>query len=241
MRKKYVIEFITRVILFFVTVGIYFCDKKYLEFQGRGFFNNWYLIFLWAFLMIDMIKRLKPNNRVSMGSEKEHKVFYLEREYDKDKLISMSRLEDRKAQKAMIFWLIPNMIFWILYFKGILHAQEMLLLFLFYYIADTFCVLFWCPFQILFMNNRCCTTCRIFNWDFFMLYFPLLVIPSFFSYTLCFMAIILFVRWEYRYHIYKERFFEYSNENLRCNKCTTYLCKYKRGLKGEVEQFMQKK
>lgn len=241
MRKKYVTEFITRVILFFVTVGIYFCDKKYLEFQGRSFFNNWYLIFLWAFLMIDMIKRLKPNSRVSMGSEKEHKVFYLEREYDKDKLISISRQEDKRARNAMIFWIIPNIVFWILYFKGILNEQEMLLLFLFYYIADTFCVLFWYPFQILFMKNRCCTTCRIFNWDFFMLYFPLFVIPSFFSYTLCSMAILLFIRWEYRYRVYKERFFEYSNEALRCNNCTSYLCKYKGRLKTTEEEIMKTK
>lgn len=64
MRKKYVTEFITRVILFFVTVSIYFYDKKYLEFQGMNLLQNRYLIFLWIFLMLDMVKRLKPNSTI---------------------------------------------------------------------------------------------------------------------------------------------------------------------------------
>lgn len=66
MRKKYVTEFITRVILFFVTVSIYFYDKKYLEFQGMNLLQNRYLIFLWIFLMLDMVKRLKPNSRICL-------------------------------------------------------------------------------------------------------------------------------------------------------------------------------
>ena len=44
-----------------------------------------------------------------------------------------------------------------------------------FYVCDLICVLIWCPFRLI-MKNRCCTTCRIFNWDHLMMFSPLIFV-----------------------------------------------------------------
>ena len=36
------------------------------------------------------------------------------------------------------------------------------------------CILFYCPFQMWFLKNRCCVNCRIYNWDYAFLFTPFL-------------------------------------------------------------------
>ena len=94
---------------------------------------------------------------------------------------------------------------------------------IFFYVCDLICVLVWCPFRLL-MKNKCCTTCRIFNWDHLMMFAPLIFIGGFFATSLVIMAIIAWLVWEVAVMIYPERFSELTNEALKCSECTDKLC-----------------
>lgn len=52
---------------------------------------------------------------------------------------------------------------------------------------------------------------------------------SFISWSLCFCAVLLFVRWEYAYHKYPKRFSALTNLNLKCSSSEDRMCRYKRG------------
>jgi hypothetical protein len=105
-----------------------------------------------------------------------------------------------------------------------------------YGVCDIICILFFCPFQTWFMKNRCCTTCRIYNWDFAMLFTPFLFIPSLYTYSLLGMALLILARWEITYKLHPERFSERTNEALRCKNCTEKLCKHKVQLQHYIKE-----
>jgi len=90
-------------------------------------------------------------------------------------------------------------------------------------VCDLICVLIWCPFRLI-MKTRCCTTCRIFNWDHLMMFTPMLFVKSFFAASLLAMAIAVWAVWELCVAIYPERFWEGSNDALKCANCTDKLC-----------------
>jgi hypothetical protein len=105
-----------------------------------------------------------------------------------------------------------------------------------YGVCDIICILFFCPFQTWFMKNRCCTTCRIYNWDFAMLCTPFLLIPGFYAYSLLAVALLILARWEVTYKLHPERFSERTNESLRCANCTEKLCKHKVQLQHYIKK-----
>jgi hypothetical protein len=74
------------------------------------------------------------------------------------------------------------------------------------------------------LGNKCCTTCRIFNWDHMMMFTPMLLVGSFFSISLLVMAIIDLAVWEITIYLHPERFWENSNMALKCSECTDKLC-----------------
>ena len=74
------------------------------------------------------------------------------------------------------------------------------------------------------MKNRCCTTCRIFNWDHMMMFSPIVFIPGVFTWTLCLAAVVVFLVWEITFALHPERFWEGSNSALHCANCTDRLC-----------------
>ena len=94
---------------------------------------------------------------------------------------------------------------------------------IFFYVCDLICVLVWCPFRLI-MKNKCCTTCRIFNWDHLMMFSPLIFCGGFFSISLVVIAFLAFLIWELSIILYPERFSEMTNVALRCSNCTDKLC-----------------
>ena len=100
----------------------------------------------------------------------------------------------------------------------------------FYGVCDIICILFFCPFQVWMMHNRCCATCRIYNWDYLMMCTPLMCLDDFLAAAACGMALVLFLRWEITYLRRRERFFQSTNEALRCDQCQEHLCAYKRAM-----------
>lgn len=75
------------------------------------------------------------------------------------------------------------------------------------------------------MRNKCCTTCRIYNWDFAMMFTPLWVVPDLLNYYLVGLSLIVFFHWEINHYKHPERFYEETNYNLRCSECKELMCK----------------
>ena len=82
------------------------------------------------------------------------------------------------------------------------------------------------------MKNRCCTVCRIYNWDFAMMFTPFIFIPNGYTWSLLAMSLLLLARWEITVHRYPERFSDRTNANLTCANCKEKLCHHKKQLQG---------
>ena len=81
------------------------------------------------------------------------------------------------------------------------------------------------------MKTRCCTTCRIFNWDYIMICTPLMVLKGPLILSACILSVLLLLRWEIAHLRHPHRFYESSNRAMRCSECQEQLCKYKRAMK----------
>ena len=89
------------------------------------------------------------------------------------------------------------------------------------------CILFFCPFQSWLMKNKCCVTCRIYNWDYAMMFTPLFFVKNGFTWSLLALSVALLIRWELTFYRHPERFSENTNAYLKCKNCTEKLCAHK--------------
>ena len=121
-------------------------------------------------------------------------------------------------------------IFGALHMTGILDDGIMILLCSVYSICDMICILFFCPFQTWFMKNKCCCTCRIYNWDYAMMFTPLFFVEKEYTWSLLVLSILLLVRWEITFYRHPERFSENTNDYLKCANCSEKLCVHKKQL-----------
>ena len=145
---------------------------------------------------------------------------------------------------VLLVWIAFNGVFGALHMAGILDDGVMLLLCCAYSVCDMICILFFCPFQTWFFKNRCCVTCRIYNWDFAMMFTPLFFVPGLYTWSLLAVAIVLLVVWEIMFFLHPERFSENTNAFLSCDGCTEKLCRHKRQLRSlwkKNEQFFTKR
>lgn len=226
----YNVKLAIRLAVLAAAVVVYFIDKNMLDFTGEWNWKNFLpMCIIWLILMIEVILQLNPCSKVSKGCLKQFPSHYVAPAggYDKEELKRRVKYKDRGALKVLIVWVLLNGIFATLYFMGILGVPEMVLLSLFYYVADLICVIFYCPFQHFFMKNRCCVTCRIFAWGIPMMLTPMFWIFSFYSTSLSVMAVVATLMWEIVYHKHPERFLEMSNAALQCANCKDKMCKIK--------------
>lgn len=231
MFKKYICKLVIRISVFSFVLYLYMCNNDLLKNVLLSHVNGITpLHIIWLILMIEMIIQIYPNSKISMGCLKQYRNKYTppDKEYDKLKLYKNVQQMNITALKVLLAWLFFNAIIGIFYLLDILDVQELLLITMFYYVCDLICVIIWCPFQSVIMKNRCCVNCRIFNWGHFMMYTPMLFIRSFFSWSLFFMSILILIRWEIVYLKYPERFWEGSNESLKCSNCKDKMCKIKK-------------
>lgn len=126
------------------------------------------LLFL-AGVFLDILKKFFPSGRLSLGAQKLFAGRY--------------RAADCSALLVAAVWIGFNLIFFVLYRQGIIGVPELMLLTLFYFLSDMICVLYFCPFRLM-MHTRCCTTCRIFNWDSMMMCTSLLFIGGIYGWSL---------------------------------------------------------
>ncbi len=127
----------------------------------------------------------------------------------------------------MLVWLCFNAIWGIFYLISIIETADLLMITVFYYLSDYICILLFCPFQQFIMKNKCCVNCRIYDWGHFMMFTPMLFIKNFFSWSLFFTSCIVLIHWEFVYARFPERFWDGSNQTLRCVNCQDKTCQIK--------------
>ena len=227
IRKRYIVRLVGRcVILIWVLVLFLTGFEPHDILQGFSFFHklSW-LHALWAIWVLDMLFQLIPVKHIALGS---HKVFKLRFRpvLERINLEGLKRYiltTTRSAYKVMVLWIALIAALGFLKSWGVLTDVHLFLISVLFYVCDLICVLIWCPFRLI-MKNKCCTTCRIFNWDHMMMFTPMLYIRGFFSISLLVMAFAIWLTWELCVLIYPERFWEQSNAALKCSECTDKLC-----------------
>ena len=206
-----------------------FAPGQYRILNGWNFFEKpsaFHL--LWFIWVADMFFQLVPvRNSLPLGSQKLFRLrFRPNMEAISHQYHALRRhiVETTKAAyKVMLIWFALTAALVILRWKGILSDIALFLVSAAFNVCDLICVLIWCPFRLI-LKNRCCTTCRIFNWDHLMMFTPMLAVRGFYSWSLLAMALAVFLVWEICVMRYPERFWEQSNEALRCSSCTDKLC-----------------
>ena len=128
--------------------------------------------------------------------------------------------------------------------EGILDDGIMILLCSVYSVCDIVCILFFCPFQTWFMKNKCCSSCRIYNWDYAMMFTPLFFIRKSYTWSLLALSVALLIRWEVTFYLHPERYSEATNDYLKCSNCTEKLCVHKKQLRTlwmQIEEYSAKR
>ena len=184
---------------------------------------------------IEMLERFFPAKTSSMGSQKQFARNYRPSGETKPELMSWKR-----TLVVFLSWVALNAVFAVLYFTHVIDEGALCIISAFYTISDLICILFFCPFQTWMMKNRCCTTCRIYNWDFAMMFTPLIFlvvvkegdnyVPNAFAILLVSMSLLLLLRWEVTYKMHPERFSDKTNLSMRCVNCKEKLCSHKKQL-----------
>ena len=208
-------------------------------------YSNWVTLIVVGFITLsfvgEMIERFIPSKTSSMGSQKQHYRNYRPSGEDEPELQSW-----KVTLLVFLSWVGFNAIFGVLYFTHIIDQGLLMILSLMYSVSDMICILYFCPFQTWMMHNRCCTTCRIYNWDFAMMFTPLIFIIvtkdengyflNPFALVLVLTALALLLKWEVTYHLHKERFSDKTNLSLRCENCQEKLCSHKKQLQKLIKK-----
>lgn len=227
-RKIYIARLVGRCLLFAVCLWMcFFYRDAFLVLGGMNFFTRLSpLHFLWCIWVLDMFLQIIPiRNKVPLGSQKlfanrfrpiREKINY---EALKNYIVSTTKA----AYKVFILWCVLVAVIGVLYYTGVIDKVFLFMISVFFYVCDLICVLVWCPFRLI-MKNRCCTTCRIFNWDHLMMFSPLVFMGGFFATSLAVMAGVAWLVWELCVMMYPERFWDHSNVALQCSECTDKLC-----------------
>lgn len=181
---------------------------------------------IWVVFVVEMLFRFFPSRLESPGCQKQ-----FARNYIKTGRTDIVMQDNHATVLVALTWIMFNGVIGLLKMSDILDDGFMILLSCAYSICDMICILFFCPFQTWFLKNKCCGTCRIYNWDYAMMFTPLFFVKSAFSWSLLILAVALLLRWEVAVYKYPERFSENTNEYLHCQNCTEKLCTHKKQLK----------
>ena len=226
-RKQYFARLFGRVVIFTACLIMCFKPQFYDILEGMNFFNGFHILhILWLIWVFDMILQIVPiKNRVALGSQKlfSNRFQPISKKINYEVLKNYVKKTTASAYKVFILWMLLIAVIGVLFYFDIINETGLFMISVLFYVCDLICVLIWCPFRLI-MKNKCCTTCRIFNWDHLMMFSPLIFCGGFFSISLVVIAFLAWIVWELCVLIYPERFFEMTNVALRCSNCTDKLC-----------------
>ena len=228
LRRKYIIRFIGRCVVLLISVLLFIFRKDQFEvLDGWNFFKKFSIFhLLWAVWIVDMVFQVIPARKIiPIGSQKHLRAHFIraKEKINKDALKSYIVSTTKSAYRVMLLWIALLAVISSMYYAGVLSKSHLLMISILFYVFDLICVLIWCPFRLM-MGNKCCTTCRIFNWDHFMMFSPIVFMGGFFSLSLFAFAVAVLIVWEVCVFLYPERFWEKSNMALKCSECTDKLC-----------------
>lgn len=226
-RKTYFLRLAGRCAVLLLCALLYLRAPQAFELiHGWNFFDHFSILHvLWVIWVLDMVQQLVPTKLVPLGSQKNFQARFRPGREASDSLALKAYITKatRAAGNVFVLWTVVVCAIGVLFRKGFLDAAEVFLCSAFFYVCDLICVLIWCPFRFL-MKNRCCTSCRIFNWDHLMMFSPFLFVWSFYTTSLLLVSIAVVIVWEICIILHPERFWEYSNAALQCANCTDKLC-----------------
>jgi len=228
MRKQYIWRLVGRCLAFIGCAIMCIVAPEHFEIlNGMNFWKTFSpLHLLWIIWVIDMILQIIPiKNRVPLGSQKlfANRFKPIRDKINYESLRTYIVATTKAAYKVLVLWCLLIAAIGALYYAGVVGKIGLFMISVLFYICDLICVLIWCPFRLL-MKNRCCTTCRIFNWDHLMMFSPLIFMGGFYAVTLVVLAVLAWFVWELCVMIYPERFWDQSNAALTCAECKDKLC-----------------
>lgn len=180
---------------------------------------------IWTVFTFEMILRFFPSRFESPGCQKQFACNYI-----KTGNTNIEVQDNNAVMLVALIWIAFNGIFGALHMLGILDDGIMILLCCAYSVCDMICILFFCPFQSWFLKNKCCSTCRIYNWDYAMMFTPLFFVKKTYTWSLLVLSMALMLRWEITFYRHPERFAESTNGYLNCSRCSEKLCAHKNQL-----------
>ena len=236
-RKRYILRLVGRCIVLAVCLALCFCAPGQFSVLDGGFFTKFSLLhILWGIWVVDMFLQIVPiKNKLPLGSMKLFPSRFkpIREKINYQALRSYILTTSKAAYKVFLLWCGLIAAIGVLYWLGMFGKTALFMISVLFYVCDLICVLIWCPFRLL-MKTRCCTTCRIFNWDHLMMFSPLIFMGGFYAISLVAMALLAWLIWELCILIYPERFWDQSNAALKCAECTDKLCtQYCQKLRGK--------
>ena len=228
MRKRYFRKLAGRCVVFVLcAVACVVAPEGFGVLEGMNFFREFsWLHVLWLIWMVDMLPQiLSYPNDVPVGSMKLFSRRFRPGKGDlnHEALRQYIIQSTRRAYIVFAVWCALLAVIGLCYHLGLFGKPVLFLICVFFYVCDLICVLIWCPFRLM-MGNRCCTTCRIFNWDHLMMFSPLIYMGGFFAISLVLLSFAAWLVWELCIMMYPERFWPNSNAALKCSQCTDKLC-----------------
>ena len=264
--KMYAVQLVVRFLLFAYAVLLFVTDPEQLNPATFFSLSNGvtFIDVTFVFMFADALTKFFPFAKIAAGSIKQFQDSYQQatiaiRDSKKQLLTYVQSIKEkdftlftevrdvivndiksrriREIVPVVVFWIVANAaIAIVLYMSGWLTPQVAVLWSLFYFLFDMVCVVLWCPIQLLFMKNRCCTTCQIFNWDAIMAATPLVFAPSIFSFIILAMALAILAKWEISFALHPERFDERTNDSLTCANCKDKLCQIRNPIMSNMPQ-----
>lgn len=229
IRRKYELRLVFRTAVSVAAALIYFRWPKAFAILEKGAFLEELspLHVLWLIWVWEMLMKLRPARPLlALGAQKQFGRYYnaASESVDQKEMDAFVRKSDRGAGKVFLVWTLMTVCIGLMTAVGWLGQGELFLLVVFFYLCDLICVVIWCPFRVFWMKNKCCTTCRIFNWDHLMMFIPFLFLPGFYGKSLLILSVAVFLIWEAAWRLHPERFWEGSNQELRCKNCADRIC-----------------
>ncbi|MPN08453.1 hypothetical protein SDC9_155735 [bioreactor metagenome] len=243
MGKESRFRFIFRSILLIIFIILFIMDKNIivniLNYKIMYSIKIYHLI--WLYLMLETVILIIPyTNNHSYNGKLFLKHYIPADNYDEKKLHKYMKKNNKHARSVFVAWIVLNVVLFIIYYNYNLSTPYIFLVFMIYYWTDMFCVNVWCPFHKLFFKSKCCNECRIYNWDHVMFCTPLLLIKSFWSYSLFLLSFFAFIQWEYMIKKHPERFSPLSNKKLQCKGCD-YNCRFNKVKYLRSKNYISKK
>lgn len=210
----------SRISIFLICLFLVIFDEQNLT----NFFKNKLLgiefyKWLWFGIVVFIIKKMFPEKNEKMASGKRWRKNFNKAEIKLELIKNLAFLHTKKAYKSQWLYLVLIFGFYLVFIIFQLSFWWAIIFTLWAGIVDALCITIWCPYRNWLVKNKCCNNCRIFNWGYFMATSPLLIIPSFWTYSIVALTFAIFIQWEFLHLKFPERFYEVSNKNLQCGNC----------------------